>query len=77
MRHDRQLDRYLQAFKLNLAIDEHTRMPVHVAFAGTTEQTQFELFDNERLGPEPATADDALTDDDGEQKETRDRKSVV
>jgi cell division protease FtsH len=71
MRNDRQLDRYLQAFKLNLAIDEHTRMPVHVAFAATTEQTQFELFDNERLGPEPATADDTLTEDDSEQKETR------
>ena len=71
MTNNREFDRYVRHFTPKLAFDAHTRMLVDFAFAGTTEQTQLELFANERLGPEPATADDALTDDVGEQNETR------
>jgi hypothetical protein len=50
VRNNQPLDRYLQDFKLTLAIEEGNRMPFRVVAARATEPKRLELFANERLG---------------------------
>ena len=74
MRNDRQLDRYLQDFRLKLAFDEMTRMPFRIVTQGQTRQKQLELFTDARLGPEPDPADGSHVDDgDGQIEKKTDR----